>query len=328
MVDWKRAIGGEAGERVERIAREWFDRTGQGSSTQRGAWDPAARLADMDVDSIQTAVLFGSSRGVHALSGGDATLGPVVARAFNDWLASYCERDSSRLKATAWVALEDIEAACEEAERAVLQLGAVGVVVPPFTGDMSMDDPHFTPLYECIEALDVPLLVHGSGELGSLAARYHTHVQRHAVAFPLSLMMASMELVCGGVLERFSRLRLALLEGGVGWVPWWIDRLDEHYALQPSATPFIRAKPSELVARYRREDRIFWTCEMDEAELPRAVEYLGEGAILFASDYPHWDCTFPGAVAALANREDLSNAAKCRIFLDNATSLYGTRLGT
>ncbi len=109
MVDWKRAIGGAPGERVERIAREWFDRTGHGSSTQRGAWDPAARLVDMDVDAIRTAVLFGSSRGVHSLTGGDAALGPVGARAFNDWLASYCERDPSRLKATAWVAPEESE---------------------------------------------------------------------------------------------------------------------------------------------------------------------------------------------------------------------------
>jgi len=327
VVDWKRAIGGTAGERVERIAREWFDRTGHGSSTQPGAWDPAARLADMDKDSIHTAVLFGSSRGVHAFTGGDVALGPIVARAFNDWLASYCARDPSRLKAAAWVALEDIETACKEAERAVSDLGAVGVVIPPFAGDMAMDDPHYFPLYKRVEELGVPLLVHGAGELGSLAARYHTHVRRHAVAFPLSLMMASQELICGGILERFSRLRVALLEGGVGWVPWWIDRLDEHYELQPSAAPFIRAKPSELVARYLQEDRLFWSCELDESELPRAVETLGDGAIGFASDYPHWDCTFPGAVDTLASRDDLSSTAKERMFADNALRLYGSRLG-
>jgi len=327
VVDWKRIIGGTDGERVERIARDWFDRTGQGSSTQPGAWDPGARLVDMDREAIELAVLFGSSRGVRSLTGGDVSLGPAVARAFNDWLASYCGRDPARLKAAAWVALEDIDRACGEAERAVAELGAVGVVVPPFTADMAMDDPHFHPLYEQVESLDVPLLVHGAGELGSLGERYHTHVRRHAVAFPLSLMMASMELVCGGILERFPRLRVALLEGGVGWVPWWLDRLDEHYELQPSAAPFIREKPSQLVARYLAEGRLFWSCEMDEAELPRAVERLGEGAILFASDYPHWDCTFPGAVEALERRKDLSSAAKERMLSKNAEGLYGARLG-
>ena len=86
--------------------------------------------------------------------------------------------------------------------------------------------------------------------------------------------------------------------------------------------------PSELVARYLREDRLFWSCEMDEAELPRAVEILGEGAVVFASDYPHWDCTFPGAVDALASRKDLSSSAKERIFSDNALRLYGAHLGS
>jgi predicted TIM-barrel fold metal-dependent hydrolase len=327
VLDWARAIGGDQGARVNAAAQRWFDQVGHGSSTRPGAWDPRARLVDMDADGIDTAVLFGSSRGPASVSAGDAELEPLVARAFNDWLADYCTVDNRRLKAAAWVPLLDIDAACAEAQRSVEQLGAVGVVVNPCTGDYALDDPRFFPLYDVLQSLDVPALVHGTGAVGDfLTRRYHTHMRRHAVAFPLSLQMATMDIVCGGVLERFDRLRVAVFEGGAGWVPWWIDRLDEHHELAPYASPFITDKPSRLIARYIDEARLFWSCEPDEALLGAAVEQLGPQAIVFASDYPHVDCTFPGAVDAVADRADLDDAAKHGLLAANAHALYGARL--
>lgn len=327
VLDWARAIGGEDGATIDAAAKRWFDYVGHGSSTRPGAWDPRARLADMDVDGIGTAVLFGSSRGPSSVAAGEPRLEPLVARAFNRWLAEYCGEDPARLKAAAWVALTDIDTACEEARRAVEEGGAVGVVVNPCVGDSALDDPQFFPLYETLEDLDAPALVHGTGAVGDfLTRRYHTHMRRHAIAFPLSLQMAMMDLVCGGVLERFTRLRVALFEGGVGWAPWWIDRLDEHHELAPYASPFIRDKPSALVARYIDERRLFWSCEPDEAYLGAAVDALGAGAVVFASDYPHVDCTFPGAVAAVAERKDLDDRAKEGLLADNAAALYGPRL--
>jgi predicted TIM-barrel fold metal-dependent hydrolase len=328
VLDWERAIGGEAGARVSTYARQWFDYVGYGSSTRAGAWDATARLVDMDEEGIDLAVLFGSSRGPASINGGDPELEPLIARAFNDWLLhDYCSVEPRRLKGTAWVALGDIDDACREATRAVVELGAVGVVVNPCVGDRALDDPWFLPLYETLQDLDVPALVHGTGVVGEfLTRRYQTHMRRHAVAFPLSLQLAVMDLLCGGVLERFPRLRVAALEGGVGWVPWWVDRLDEHHELAPYASPFIHDKPSRLVARYIAERRLFWSCEPDEALLGDAVRHLGEQAVVFASDYPHIDCTFPGSVAEITGRTDLDDGAKRALLHDNALALYGPRL--
>lgn len=327
MLDWARAIGGADGIDVATAAKRWFDLVGHGSSTRAGAWNPGDRLVDMTTDGIDLAVLFGSSRGPSSVSGGDRRLEPAIACAFNDWLADYCSENRQRLKPAAWIALHDIEGACAEARRAVEQRGAVGIVVTPCNDDFSLDDPRFFPLYELVQDLDVPLLVHGTGAVGEfLTRRYQTHMRRHAVAFPLSIQMATMDLVCGGVLERFGRLRVALLEAGVGWLPWWIDRLDEHHELAPYASPFISAKPSTLVARYVDEHRLFWSCEPDEACLGAAIDYIGPQAVVFASDYPHVDCTFPGAVDLLRKRDDLDDDAKQRLLLDNALALYGPRL--
>jgi predicted TIM-barrel fold metal-dependent hydrolase len=329
VCDWASAIGGDDGTAVRAAALRWFDQVGHGSSTRRGAWDPVARLADMDTDGIDVAVLFGSSRGPASVSGGDPGLEPAVARAFNDWLVgTYCATDPERLKAAAWVPLRDIDAACAEARRAVGELGAVGVVINPCVDDLPLDDPAFLPLYATLQELDAPALVHGTGAVGDmLNRRYHTHMRRHAVAFPLSLQMATMDLVCGGVLDRFPSLRVGLFEGGVGWVPWWIDRLDEHHELWPYASPAIDAAPSTLMRRYLDERRLFFSCEPEEAGLAAAVAELGTGAVVFASDYPHVDCTFPGAVDVVLQRDDLDDAARAGLLVDNAVALYGARLG-
>jgi predicted TIM-barrel fold metal-dependent hydrolase len=329
VLDWARAIGDAAGARVSTLAKQWFDDVGHGSSTRAGAWDPGARLVDMDTEGIDVAVLFGSSRGPSSVSGGDPELEPLVARAFNDWLHEYCSCAPMRLKAAAWVALDDIEAACAEATRAVEELGAVGVVINPCAREVPLDDPRYFPLYALLQDLGVPALVHGTGGVGDfLTRRYQSHMRRHAVAFPLSLQFAVMDLVCGGVLERFDGLRVAVLEGGVGWVPWWISRLDEHHELQPFASPFIAEKPSALVARYVANRRLCWSCEPDEPFLGDAVRVLGSHAVVFASDYPHIDCTFPGAVAAVAGRTDLDADTKRAVLRDNALALYGERLAT
>lgn len=326
VVDWRQRIAGEQGEEVDRTAKRWFDLTGYGSSTRRGAWDPAARLEDMDSEGIDVAVLFGSSRGVDALTGGDDDLGPTVARAFNDWLHDYCAHEPARLKAAAWVAPVDVAQACEEAERAVSTLGAVGVVMPAVTRFRSADDPVLDPLYETCQRLDVPVLFHGIGDCaGFPTGHYRLHFRRHAVAFPLSLMMASMELVVGGVLERFPTLRVGLFEGGVGWVPWWMDRLDEHVELQPFAAPLISERPTDLVARYVGEQRLFWSCEPSEAELGHVLDVVGDGAVVYASDYPHIDCEFPDSVAAIRRRE-LATDRTDQLLAANARALYGAGL--
>jgi predicted TIM-barrel fold metal-dependent hydrolase len=71
---------------------------------------------------------------------------------------------------------------------------------------------------------------------------------------------------------------------------------------------------------------MFWSCEPDEACLGAAIECVGSHAIVFASDYPHVDCTFPGAVDVVHTRDDLDSEAKQRLLCDNALALYGARL--
>ena len=90
----------------------------------------------------------------------------------------------------------------------------------------------------------------------------------------------------------------------------------------PEVLALIADKPSKLVKRYIAERRLFWSCEPDEAHLAYAAQSVGSDALLFASDYPHWDCTFPGAVAKLAQRSDLDEVTKEKLLHGNASEFY------
>jgi predicted TIM-barrel fold metal-dependent hydrolase len=140
----------------------------------------------------------------------------------------------------------------------------------------------------------------------------------HMVSHPFEQMLACLSLICKGVLERFPHLRVVFLESGAGWLPYWLWRMDEHREILPFQVPWLKLKPSEY---FRRQCYI--SCEPDEANLAATVQAVGEDRILFASDYPHWDATFPGATKAILDNDRISPLAKKKIMSENAQELLG-----
>lgn len=131
-------------------------------------------------------------------------------------------------------------------------------------------------------------------------------------------MFAAATVVCGGVLERFPRLRILLLEAGVAWAPYLFERLDEHWEKRPGEMPHISRAPSEFLA----DGRVVVSTE-GEQHLPHAISALGSHLTVFASDYPHWDSEFPDSVRSIADRDDLSEDDKRAVLGTNAARIYG-----
>ena len=130
--------------------------------------------------------------------------------------------------------------------------------------------------------------------------------------------MAMLALICGGVLERHPRLRVAFLESGCGWIAWWLERLHEHLEHWGHASQPLPRSPEEYFQR-----QCFISSEPDERTLPGILSLLGDEQVLFATDYPHPDGIFPGVVAAMADRTDLPAASKSRVLRDNAARCFG-----
>jgi uncharacterized protein len=104
-----------------------------------------------------------------------------------------------------------------------------------------------------------------------------------------------------------------------GWLPYWVERLDEEYEKRSPEAPLLKAKPSE----YLRNGNWFCSTEPEENGLPYVIERFGSDMILFASDYPHWDGLYPNAVSTISKRKDISENAKQKILADNAKKFYG-----
>jgi len=193
--------------------------------------------------------------------------------------------------------------------------------VPAVLKDRNLDHPDLEPFYAAAADLDMPLGIHGAPgiHLPNLGShRFDNYLQVHCVSFPFDMMVASTALILGGVFERHPTLRVALLESGVGWVPYFMERMEEHLEKRGRLTPECRHEPKEYIAR----GQLYVSCEPEEVSVPLAVEALGDHFIMYASDYPHWDSDFPNSTRPLRERRDISDAVRAKIMGENAERFY------
>jgi hypothetical protein len=276
----------------------------------------------MDSEKIDVAVLFGAGLAGTLPALDDAGLAAALATARNSWLAEYCAADSTRIKGTAALAQQDIHASVEELERTVKEFGFVGASIFPNVRGRHLGDPCYDPLYAAAEKLDVPICVHmflgryGSDAVGT--ERVDKFFYSHLFGHPFEQMIALSVIVGEGLLDRFPKLRFVFLEAGCGWLPYWFERMDEHYEVLGVQLPALKSEPSKLLER----GQLFFSCEADERELAHVVDVIGDDWIVFASDYSHFDSRWPGASEPIVKHPKLSDVTKRKILNDNARRLY------
>ena len=302
----------------------------QGSLLPGDAWDASmhgtmgmdihdvpTRLTDMDKEGIETSVLFPTTA-FHLSRLPEKDYAAAYCRAYNNWIASVCQ-ESPRLKGVGVVPFQNVPAAVTEVNRAIEKLGLVGITIGSVGLKEHLGQPTFWPIYEELQRLNAPLLIHNSRVGPPGEDRFDSFLFMHTIGRPFSTMQDCAALMYGGVPEKFPKLRIAFLECGIGWVPYWMDRMDEEYEHRQSEAPLLKGKPSEYMIR----GNWFYAVEPEEASLPYGLERVGEDQILFASDYPHWDGIFPEVVSTIRGRPDISDSAKQKLLGANAQRLYG-----
>ena len=286
-----------------------------------GGSDPVARLRDMDSEGIDQAVLY-PTIGLYFSVLEDPAAAVALATAYNDWLAGYCAADPRRLFGAAMLPLQDPAAAARELRRAVAELGLVaGFVRPNPCLGRSLSDPAYDVLWDAAEELEVPIGIHegSSVTIPTLGAdRPFNPLLLHAVSHSFEAMLACAQLIAFGTLEHHPGLRLVFLESSGGWAPFWLERLDEQAESFGGFCPDMVLRPSEYFAR-----QCAISFEVDEHTLPALVPFVGEDRIVWGSDYPHHDATFPGAVEAVrATVAPCPTAVQVRVLGLNARRLY------
>lgn len=295
--------------------------------TKHRGYDADSTLSAMDQEGIDLGIVFRTF--AHMIVSIDE-LAPETAiaycAAFNDWLADYCSADRDRLKPAAILSLHDPELAAAEAKRAVEEKGHIAVVLLPMpVAGRIASAPECDVLWQEVTRLGVPVAFHGTSGGASndyVSNRYRNHPNfrtlNHASAFSLELMTAMGAVLAGGVCQRFPDLRLAFLEGNCGWLPWWLDRLDDQWKKYGGGESIqLDALPSEF---FRRQCWI--GTDVDEELVPVVIDHIGDDRIVLSVDYPHADGPFPDGIATFLGRDDLGEESKRRILWDNCVALY------
>ena len=297
--------------------RDGFDNTLGGTRGTRKV-DAAVWLEAMDSGGLETVVLYPTA-GLSVGYLGEQDYAVAWCRAYNDYLSEEYLKVSPRFKGVALLPLQVPAEAAKELRRCVRELGMVGGMLAD--GPYLIGKPVYDPIYKEAERLGTMLAVHAGGRLigGIDEFLFDRFVQVHTLGHAFSQMKQFTSVIFEGVPEKFPKLRLAFLEAGCGWVAYLLDRMDERYHIRGEVdAPVLRKTPSEYVA----DGNIYVSCEAEERLLPETLRLLGEGMVVYASDFPHWDADYPANLEHLLGRADLSEEQRIKITSTNARALY------
>jgi predicted TIM-barrel fold metal-dependent hydrolase len=296
--------------------RETYDRNLGGTLGFSGA-NPEERLAAMDQQEIDTAVLYPTSGlGIGAIR--DPGFNAALCRAYNDFIADYCKA-SRRLKAVANLPVNNPQEAAKELDRAVTKLGLCGGMLAAQAHNKNFGHPEFYPLYEEAQRLNTPVAVHAFGGDEPGSEIFDKFICLHTTGHPFPVLRQLTAMVFGGIPEKFPNLKIGYLEIGCGWIPYWAERMDEEWEKRGKVeAPLCKNKPSE----YLTGGKIYYGCEPEEKMMGYVVNEIGSKTLMYASDYPHWDMSWPESAVIVWRREDLSTEAKKDILLNNARRFY------
>lgn len=285
---------------------------------QQGGYDMEYRLKDNAREGIDFQLIFPTSIDIPSQNPGP--LGAAVARAYNNWAHKLVAGHRDKLSPVAMIPAGCPEEMANELRHCVNTLGCKAAHLVSYTLDRQMDDPGFFPFYEAAQELDIPLFCHPStlGAPGTLINRQTHFFPMHILGRPLNCVAPLVAMVLGGVFEKFPRLKVVFFEVTAEFLVFWMHRMDDDYEVIKDAgmCPQLTMLPSEYVKR-----NCYITCEADEKWLPLALSEVGETHVVVATDYPHFDSTFPKTVSGIRERPDISPKQKKLILEDNALNL-------
>lgn len=289
---------------------------------------PELRLADMTRDGIEATFMFGP---VQAFSCEDPELRRAVHRAYNDWLIEFCSYDPARLHGVAALPSDpsDLDDAIAEMER-LAATGAVQQVnfLIGRVGCIYRED--WERFWSAAEETGMIVSFHvGGGSPGARGPGYDPERPSSVFVFSKAFITAFLDtfhgLLAEGVLDRHPGVKLMLAEVGLGWLPWVVHEMDYRYQRLLDNKAFwdergginLTMPPSEVWKRN------FWVTFQDDPVGLAQLEFCNEDHILWASDYPHPDSTFPDS-RRIADEQmaRLTAQQRQKILRDNAIALY------
>lgn len=292
-----------------------------------GAYDPHERVRDMEIDGVAAQInfptfpRFAGTR--FAVDVRDKQLAHACVRVWNDFvLEEWCSAAPQRLIPMVIVPLWDPSLACAEVERTAA-LGARAISFPENPAPLglpSVRSGQWDSFFSVVETANLPLCLHfGTSGVAPSIDPDAPHAVGAALAACGNAMSALANLVFSPVPRRFPDLKFVLSESGIGWVPYFLERLDlewEQYRYAQDLDGEMR--PSDI---FRRQ---FWACSISESFGIEQRGHIGVDRIMLESDYPHGDSSWPNTRARAAKiLSDVPDDEARAMAESNARAVFG-----
>jgi uncharacterized protein len=292
------------------------------ASGRAGHYDPSARVHDMDTDGIDVEVMYcevSAFRYLYLLEHGARE----ATQAFNDTLHDFSAVNPHRLVVSYQIPIHDIDDAVAEVER-VVTMGARSLQFPVFPADLGFPDYYdvrYDRLFSAIQESGLPICCHIGlkSSLDDVTRRDPT--PQKAVMGAMVMLNTSEAFgmwILGGVLERFPRLKLVFVEAGLGWVPFWLEKIDDMKQRRGYEFPALTELPSSY---FHRQVCLSF---IDEPIALNNLRYeLGIENIMWSSDYPHPTSSWPNSSAIIERQfQSIPEEERELILGGNATRIW------
>ena len=310
-----------AGARFE--APETISAHGRFEDVHAGGYDPGQHIKDMAIDGVSGEVLY-PSQGLFYFKIADTGLMSAVFRAYNDWLAEFCANDPLRLKGQAMINLDDVQEAVKELERTA-KMGLVGAMIAEYPWeDRRYFSPEYEPFWAAAQDLNMPLSLHTatSREGRNRGAGDTTIRDASRRANKVFLPATSLcDIIFSGVFERYPRLKVAIVEFELAWAPHLLGTMDYTYRERHEEATY-RFKGNVLPSDFFHSN-VYLSFQEDDIGI-RLRDVIGVDSLMWGSDYPHSESTFPKSREILDRiLEGVPQDEKTKIVGGNTARLYG-----
>ena len=293
-----------------------------------GCYDPVERLADMDIDGVHAQLCFPNYARFAGhrffLNVADLDVGLTCLKTYNDYLLDeWCGTDPSRLFGAVILPLYDVDLAVAELHR-VAAKGARAIAFsenPTVLGLPSVHTDHWEPLWSAVDEIGIPVCMHIGSSSRLLTSSADAPPTVLVSCNGLNSMMAGIDWLLSGILERHLNIKVILSEGGAGWLPYILERADKAFhdpRIKPNLALGQTSKggtipPSELFRRH------MYVCLVDEQFALRSIGDIPVDNLLFEGDYPHGDGLWP-------NNRNYLDKALADVADDDARKIAGLTL--
>ena len=298
-----------------------------------GAQDKNKRVTEMAADGVSAEVLY-PTHGLKCLSLDDHELEAACCRVYNDWLIEYCSAAPDRMIGIAMLSMYDIDGAVKELERcrkAGMRGSVIWQVPPP---ELPFSSSHYDKFWAASQDLEMPVNLHilsghgysrtrsfGLGDTTTGMTAEHNSVNMKLFQSVDSLY----DLIYSGVLERFPKLKVVLVENELGWIPFVLEQWDYYFKRHGAKREglAITKPPSEYFHKQ------IYTTFFNDAVGGHILSWWGADNCMWSNDFPHGNTTWPHSRQVVAR--DLGNLPpdlRAKLVRENAARLYNLPVPT